>query len=362
MHQNPDIAAFLKGLGVAVVLTALFAVWIGVGVGGDTSVRYVSDLATLAAAAAATVLCARAGIQTQGRLRVFWWLMAAASGAWMMGELVWGLYDLVLRGEVPVPSWADAGYLSAIPLAAAALLSHPATHRTGTARARSALDALVIATALLFLSWTLMIDSIWRTADLTVLGDLVTLAYPLGDVVVVFLVVLVIRGMTSGERLDLWCLLAGLLAITLSDAVYSYLTEVKGYETGNLIDTGWFAGYLAIALGAFCFRPEVAAARAPESPQLTPVALVAPFLPILTALTVAAVQIELGERLDDVAWGSAFALVGLVLLRQALLVIDLMSAGGQRDGDVSRRLVAALGGAMRDEDPAQTSRPSQAQP
>jgi hypothetical protein len=263
---------------------------------------------------------------------------------------------------VPVPSWADVGYLSAIPLAAAALLSHPATRRSGTARARSAVDGLVIATALFFLCWTLIVGSLWRSADLSTLGDIVAMAYPLGDVVVVFLVVLVIRGMTSGERLDLWCLLAGLLAITLSDAVYGYLTEVKGYETGNLIDAGWFAGYLAIALGAFCFRPEAASARAPESAQLTPVALIAPFLPILTALSVAAIQIELGERLDGVAWGSAFALVALVLIRQALLVIDLLSAGGQRGADVSRRLVAALGGAISEEDPAQPPRPSQAQP
>jgi hypothetical protein len=360
--MDANKAAVLKGFGVIGALTALFAVWIGVGVGGETSVRYVSDLATPVAAAVATALCARAALRCEGRLRRFWWLMAAASAAWMMGELLWALYDLVLRGEVPVPSWADAGYLSAIPLAAAALLSHPATRRTGTAKARSALDALVIATALLFLSWTLLIDTIWRTTDLTTLGDLVALAYPLGDVVVVFLVVLVIRGMTSGERLDLWCLLAGLLAITLSDGLYGYLTEVKGYETGNLIDAGWFAGYLAIGLGALSFRPEAATARAPESPALTPVALIAPFLPILTALSVAAIQIELGETLDGVAWGSAFALVGLVLLRQALLVIDLLSSGGQRGADISRRLVAVLGGAIPDEDPAPPPRPSQAQP
>ena len=34
--------------------------------------------------------------------------------------------------DVPVPSWADVGYLSAIPLTVAALVVHPATRGSGT--------------------------------------------------------------------------------------------------------------------------------------------------------------------------------------------------------------------------------------
>ena len=54
-----------------------------------------------------------------------------------------------------MPSWADVGYLSAIPFAVAALVAHPATGGGGTRKARSLFDALLVATALMFLSWTL---------------------------------------------------------------------------------------------------------------------------------------------------------------------------------------------------------------
>jgi hypothetical protein len=70
--------------------------------------------------------------------------------------------------------------------------------------------------------------------------------------------------------------------------------------------------------------------------------VLAPFLPMLTALTVAAIQIELGHRLDRAAWSMAFTLVGFVLVRQALLVVDLL-ASGKREAKVSERLVDASG-------------------
>jgi len=76
-----------------------------------------------------------------------------------------------------------------------------------THRARSVLDGMVIATALLFVSWTLVLGPLWRSTDLTTLGGLVTLAYPFGDVVIVFFIVLAIRGMTGENRSALWCLL-----------------------------------------------------------------------------------------------------------------------------------------------------------
>jgi hypothetical protein len=82
--------------------------------------------------------------------------------------------------------------------------------------------------------------------------------------------------------------------------------------------------------------------------------VLAPFLPMLTALTVAAIQIELGHRLDRAAWSMAFTLVGFVLVRQALLVVDLL-ASGKREANVSERLVAALGGAITDAGQAEPS-------
>ena len=145
--------------------------------------------------------------------------------------------------------------LSAIPVAVAALVVHPATHGSGTRKTRSVFDGLVVATALLFLSWTLVLGPLWRSSNPGTWAGIVALAYPFGDVVIVFFIVLAIRGMTSGDRLSLWCLLAALLVMALSDSTYTYLTASSSYTSPGLIDTGWVVAYLGIALAAFGSRP-----------------------------------------------------------------------------------------------------------
>jgi hypothetical protein len=117
---------------VVVVAIAGFAAWLKWRVGGTTSVVDFDDVATALAAFAATLCCLRAGLTRGATLRRFWLLLAAACGAWTLAEVIWAVYDIVLRTAVPVPSWADLGYLSAIPLVVAALISHPGRRSTGS--------------------------------------------------------------------------------------------------------------------------------------------------------------------------------------------------------------------------------------
>jgi hypothetical protein len=322
---------FLKAAGIVAVAACLFAAWVSWDVGGQTTTLYVDDLATALAALTAAVLCLHAGSRGARELRLFWWLLAAASGAWALGEVTWAGYDLVLREPVPVPSWADVGYLLGVPLAVAALVCHPAMRRGAAQKARAVLDGLMVATALLFLSWTVLLGPLWRSTDLSTLGGLVALVYPFGDVVIIFFIVLAIRGMAAGDRLSLWCLFGGLLALSLSDSIYTYLTGVKGYDgSGKLIDTGWFAGYLGIGLCAFCSRARDGAADRTALTLPEPESLIAPFVPVLGALIIAAIEIQLGNRLDQVSLITASALIALVFARQGLLVVDLVAQGQMR--------------------------------
>jgi hypothetical protein len=278
-------------------------------------------------------------------MRLFWSLLGCATAFWTLAELIWGYYALILNVEVPVPSWADVGYLSAIPLTVAALVVHPATRGSGTRKARWVFDGLVVATALLFLSWILVLGPLWRGANLSTWTGIVMLAYPFGDVVIVFFIVLAIRGMTGGDRLTLWCLLAALLAMALTDSTFTYLTDVTSYTSPGLIDTGWVVAYLGIALAAFCSRSGSAVVAKAESSRPSLASLISPLLPVLLALTVAAVEIRLGDHLDHAAWLMAFGLIALVLTRQGLMVLELLAPSRDAQAGLMQRLThAALGG------------------
>jgi hypothetical protein len=345
MRQPPPRGRFLAATGLVALVTGVCATWIALRIGGGTVTLWVDDGLTPLAAAAACVLCVRACAWHEGRMRLFWGLLACATGAWAFAEIVWGYYALILDVEVPVPSWADLGYLGAIPLAVAALVVHPAVSGGGTRRARWVLEGLILATALMFISWTLVLGPLWRSSDLSTWEGAVTLAYPFGDVVIVFFVVLVIRGMSGGDRLSLWCLLAALLAMALSDSIYTYLVDVGSYTSASPLDTGWVAAYLGIALAAYSALPQTApardAARAPDAAPARPslVSLMAPLLPVMIALGTAAVEIRLGHHFHHAAWVMAFVLVALVLVRQGLILLELVvGSGEERSGGFMQRL------------------------
>jgi hypothetical protein len=334
----------LLAAGVALLATSVVTVWIAVDLGGARTTLWVDDLTTPLAAGIACAMCLRARTRHTGRMRLFWTLLSCATASWTIAEAIWGVYALILQEEVPSPSWADVGYLAAIPLTIAALVTHPAMTGNGTRKARSVLDGAGVAAALLFLSWTLVLGQLWHSTDLSTAGGIVTVAYPFGDVVIVFFIVLAIRGMTGGQRVSLWCLLAGLLAMALSDSIYTYLSETGVYTSSgaNVIDAGWIAAYLGIALAAFSSTAKDERIRGATLPRPSLASLLAPLLPVLLALIVTAVQIDLGHHLDRAAWLMAFGVIVLVLVRQALAILELKASAS-----LSSRLTdAALGGGV----------------
>lgn len=315
----------IRAIAVAIGASGFFSAWLALHVGGARSVETFDDVVTALAAFAAAVLCGASARRGEDGLdRRFWWLLSAACGAWTFAEVVWAVYDLVLNVSVPVPSWADLGYLSAIPLAVAALLSHPALRRRHNHSPRrlavNLLDGLLVASSFVFLSWSLVLGPLWHRTDLSKLGGIVAVAYPVGDLVMATLAVVVIRAAGGGRRFDLWCVLAGIVAMALADTTYTYLSEVGRYQVGNAVDVGWVLGYLLLAAGGYCaslhhrtdllWRPPSSAAT-----SLT-------FVPILCALVVAGIEALFDRQLTWTDWIMAVVVVGVTLTRQGLSLFD----------------------------------------
>jgi hypothetical protein len=121
----------------------------------------------------------------------------------------------------------------------------------------------------------------------------------------VFLVVGLIREMSAGDRFALGCVLGGLVAMSVADSTYAYLSEVGRYTVGQLVDVGWVAGYLGLALGAF---------GASGAEGLEPARGPAP-----TGLRI---EVAVGRKLYRSDWFIAMALVVLSLARQLLIFLE----------------------------------------
>jgi hypothetical protein len=275
------------------------------------------------AALAAVALCARAATRHPGRGSAFWWLLGTGCLFWAFGEATWAAYDLSGPAEVPFPGLPDVGYLTGVVFVCAALLAHPAGHRGAVRRGRATLGSLSVATAVFFLSWSLVLGPLWLHSQMSTAAGLVTFTYPFTDTVVVVMVGITLRRSVRADRSVLLVVMTALVLMAGTDFAWAYLTEIRGYTTGNIIDTGWFAAYVALGLAAHrASVPELGRREEASRSSLGLTGAVLPLLPVLLALTVPLVQQQRGERLDATGWWLALVLVVLVIARQVMVLID----------------------------------------
>ena len=179
--------------------------------------------------------------------RAAWFFIGAALLATTAGDI---LYDFWYGGNPPFPSAADVGYLAFYPLlyVGIALLLR---RRVSTFSASLWLDGLVAATAAGALASSVLVEVVVNSTHGSPLVVVTNLAYPLGDVLLLALIVFVFS-VTRWQPGRAWTLIAaGLLLNTVGDAVYLYQTAVGSYTEGTVLDLVWPVSLVLIALAAW---------------------------------------------------------------------------------------------------------------
>jgi diguanylate cyclase (GGDEF)-like protein len=202
----------------------------------------------------------------------------------------------------------------------AALLLFP-TGLTRRYLGRFLLDAAIVAGSFFLVFWLVVMDEVYKAAGPGQgLTQLLPAVYAAMEIAVVTLaLLLVVRG-PSDQRVTLALLTVGLLGVVLSDSVYTYISVKRAYSHGSLVDTGWIAGMLLIAIAAL-------ASRQPTEPApevRTESAWASVWLPGLTAVLVVAAaatepMVDLTSR-PVLVLGACLALA--VFARQFLAISD----------------------------------------
>src|ERR687895_199033 len=320
----------------------LALLWLGClvfEVGGERTAAALSNFGLIAAAGAAGITCIRTARFSNDRQTRMWKLLGASALSWASGQTAWTWYENVLGREVPFPSLADVGYLAAPPLAAAALLSLPFAAQSLAGRVRQVLDGLMIAASLLLASWVLVLRPVFRAGGENFVSQAISLAYPIGDVVVgtIVLFVLARARMGSGTRnTPLPLLGGGLVAWAVADSGFAYLTATESYASGGLIDAGWFLGYNLILLAA---RKPMAIPVDEEEAHtgVDRVGLFLPYIAVVGALAVSTVaQVQQGILDYFASWTRSFIILALVG-RQVLSLLEKLSLARHLESRVVER-------------------------
>src|SRR4030088_1298313 len=325
MANNRRLLIVLTGWAA---FSVFFAAWLQFAWGGPTTTVRFDDIGEFVIAFIAAAVCAFTAIRRRGRTRLAWTLLAASAFAWGAGQVVWSYFELLKGQQAPFPSFADLGYLSAMPLAIAGVLSFKAAPSKVTSLTRTVLDGLLIGGSFLIISWTTVLGTVYRGNSGSLLTDLIGLAYPIGDVLIATIVVIFAARAPRGARLPLYLLAGGLIANLLADSGFAYLTATNRYGTGNVIDAGWAAGYLLIAIAALfaiSMPPLRGAAEAPPGR----LGLLLPYIPVIAAAVAGVVAWLKPGELDPMVFWSLMAVIILVLVRQYLALSDNLGLNRQ---------------------------------
>jgi two-component system cell cycle response regulator len=231
---------------------------------GPLTSRFAHDVVLLVSSG---LIVARA-LQAR-RERLAWLLIGLGVLAWSLGEVY---YTAVLWDAevIAIPSPADIGYLLLPPPALAGIVL------LLRARARAVprtlwVDGVIAALAVAALSAALVFETVLEHVEGNAAAVATNLAYPLGDLVLLSLIVGALAG--TGWRLDrTWMLLAiGVSTFWLADSLYLVKTAEGTFVSGGPIDTGWWAGLFLIAAAAWQRPP--ARVRAPEGESLRLIAV-----------------------------------------------------------------------------------------
>ncbi|MGH9149763.1 MAG: diguanylate cyclase domain-containing protein, partial [Acidimicrobiales bacterium] len=289
---------------------------------GTLSARFVSNIGLITAALTAAFSCAATARRKQGGERRAWALFAGSAASWGLGQTGWTVYETLLGRTVPFPSLADIGYLGAVPLAVAALLSMPGPARSRASRVRLVVDGLVTASSLMVVSWALVLGPVFASDGLALLPQVISLAYPVGDVVLITMALSFASYFRRPNQLPVPTLLlicGALLSLAVADSGFSYLTTKEIYSSGHPIDAGWFIGYGLLFL-ASRYRHLPVDHPAAETPRRAPAAT--PYIAVLCAIGAAgALQVLRGTIGAFVVWDLVVTML-LLVARQYLSIME----------------------------------------
>ncbi|WP_435886659.1 putative bifunctional diguanylate cyclase/phosphodiesterase [Streptomyces erythrochromogenes] len=336
--DRPSVSGGGRGLAMQLILAVVsggYAVGAALNWGSEEVAEIMGDFGLSAAGLAAAVSCYTYARTIDSRERPAWLLFAFSSLMGACGNAVWGWYEVILGEAVPKPSLADFAFLCFAPPAIVGLLVLAKRPVTRAGWVCLGLDSWLIGGSLLTLSWSLALAHAARTAQSGAPGSVpraaLSLAYPLLDIALVSMVLVLHFRRSETNRSAVNTAIAALALTVLSDALFTSPLLSAEYQSGQLLDAGWFAGSLLLAYapwGARRIHQNQMPAGHPrrDRPHSRPIT---GSLPALTPYLAAAVctlgilyNVVDGRKVDRMVVFTGCTVVLALVIRQGIMLLD----------------------------------------
>ena len=263
-----------------------------------------------------------------------WYVLAFGEVLFVGGDVLAYNYTAIFGGALPNVSIADVFYLACYPVIAAGLLLLIRSRSPGRDWA-SLIDSVIVTIGLGLLSWIVLIAPLAHNATLPLGTKLVSIAYPLADILVLGVAVRLAVG--AGRRSPAYYMIVAALVVVLAaDSAYGWSLLHSVYNLATPLDAGWIAAHLLF--GAAALHPSMTTVSNPAEPKLrlTPARFGAIAAAALIAPVIIVVNASARGGSDEIVAGcAAIVLFALVVVRMAGLASE-QAAAAERERTMRR--------------------------
>jgi PAS domain S-box-containing protein len=196
------------------------------------------------------------GIQiNEPKQRLPWYLFALGQTFFVTGDVITYNYDRLFGTPLPFPSIGDFFYLAVYPCLIAGLLLLIRRRTPGGDR-ESALDSLIVAIGVGAVSWVFIMAPIARDSELDPVSKLVTIAYPLMDLMILTAAVRLAVG--TGKRPPaFYLMIAAVVSLFVTDSIYSWISAhgIVYDNSSGFLEGGW--GLFYVLWGTAALHPSM---------------------------------------------------------------------------------------------------------
>ncbi|MBQ1093931.1 aminotransferase class I/II-fold pyridoxal phosphate-dependent enzyme [Streptomyces sp. B93] len=254
-----------------------------------------------------------------------WWVLAAGLLTFVSGDTYYNAMEAYFAATNPFPSAADACYLATYVLFAIGLYGLVRQRLSGD-DLPGLLDAAIVTAGLALPVWVYLVQPLSVVDGLTWQQRAISIAYPLGDVLVLALLArLLTPSPQPGPNRSVQLLVVGTATLLGFDIAYGILQLNSMWQAGTLLDSGWIVFYTAWGLAALHPSMVRLTVTAPRRQSLLPGPRRLVVLAVATCVAPGILFHEglTGSAAQDAAVIAAFsgALFLLVILRLAGMVV-----------------------------------------
>lgn len=315
-----------KKAAIALIMlyTAGYYLWIAFFNGNELSRIIISNTLQTIPPLFVFILLLRTYINVKFQKERFWLLLTIGCGSYLLSQLIWNYYEIILG--IYNPAFALAAFLwPAATISFIIALFMKVRQKNNVKSAKIfIIDTLTIMCVAVAVTWLYSIQPAFdNMANQSILPDIVYLAYPVFNLVCLFASVNLYfsLGQQDMERKPLYIICLSFLVMFVANSIYSHLSVLEIYASGSFMDPLWSLHIMLLGLAAIVQNELPSdAAKTPYQDQIEnfPPKLFIAF-PFLSVILLFGLMVFFNSK---VVWFCSALSIALVTMRYILTILQ----------------------------------------